>query len=177
VSRENTSVICDYVTAMKTEINLSDNCRTVSVRLLIQFSIFHNQKSFNLISKEDILAFLDGLRKTIGSRQYAEIIVNGKTGTRTLPLIVSIPYLKEYLSNGHHPNAPLICGEYKSLGRSITPGGLYHLYTKYRTQVYPKLLESPNVQPEDKRKIRELLKKPWNPYVVGRHRSVFGSSF
>ena len=286
VSRENTSVICDYITAMKTEINLSDNYRTVSVRLLIQFSIFHNQKSFNLISREDILAFLDSLRKpesvdpmhkwvgtyntyniqlirffkwlyspdievdkrekpkvvenipqlrrkeksaynpsdlwtieedllflkycpssrmrcyhsierdtgcrpneilklkvkdiafkTIGSRQYAEIIVNGKTGTRTLPLIDSIPYLKEYLSNGHHPqpsnpNAPLICGEHKSLGRSITPGGLYHLYTKYRTQVYPKLLESPNVQPEDKRKIRELLKKPWNPYVVGRHASL-----
>jgi hypothetical protein len=38
--------------------------------------------------------------------------------------------------------------------------------------VYPKLLESPNVQPEDKRKIRELLKKPWNPYVVGRHASL-----
>jgi hypothetical protein len=33
-------------------------------------------------------------------------------------------------------------------------------------------LESPNVQPEDKRKIRELLKKPWNPYVVGRHASL-----
>ncbi|HJR48306.1 MAG TPA: hypothetical protein VJ799_09160, partial [Nitrososphaeraceae archaeon] len=63
VSRENTSIICDYITAMKTEINLSDNYRTVSVRLLIQFSIFHNQKSFNLISREDILAFLDGLRK------------------------------------------------------------------------------------------------------------------
>jgi len=63
VSRENTSVICDYITAMKTEINLSDNYRKVSIRLLIQFSIFHNQKPFNLISRENILAFLDGLRR------------------------------------------------------------------------------------------------------------------
>jgi integrase/recombinase XerD len=41
--------------------------------------------------------------KIIGDKQYAEITVNGKTGTRTLPLIHSIPYLKEYLSNGQHP--------------------------------------------------------------------------
>jgi integrase/recombinase XerD len=26
-------------------------------------------------------------------------------------------------------------------------------------------LESPEVLPEDKQKIRELLKKPWNPYI------------
>jgi hypothetical protein len=26
-------------------------------------------------------------------------------------------------------------------------------------------LESPNVLPEDKQKIKELLKKPWNPYI------------
>jgi len=31
--------------------------------------------------------------------------------------------------------------------------------------VFPKLLEDPLVPEEDKRKIRDLLKKPWNPYV------------
>jgi integrase len=35
--------------------------------------------------------------------QYAEITVNGKTGPRTLPLIDSIPYVKEWLLN--HPIA------------------------------------------------------------------------
>ena len=34
-----------------------------------------------------------------------------------------------------------------------------------KTNSSPKLLESPNVLPEDKQKIRELLKKPWNPYI------------
>jgi hypothetical protein len=29
----------------------------------------------------------------------------------------------------------------------------------------PQFIESPNVLPEDKQKIRELLKKPWNPYI------------
>jgi hypothetical protein len=36
---------------------------------------------------------------------------------------------------------------------------------RYKTQFFPKLLEDPNVLPEDKNSIRELLKKPWNPYI------------
>jgi hypothetical protein len=31
--------------------------------------------------------------------------------------------------------------------------------------VFPKLLESPGVPQEDKQKIKELLKKPWNSYI------------
>jgi hypothetical protein len=37
-------------------------------------------------------------------KQYAEILVNGKTGTRHIPLIDSIPYIKEWITN-HHPQA------------------------------------------------------------------------
>jgi integrase/recombinase XerD len=50
--------------------------------------------------------------KTAGNYQYAEILVNGKTGTRTLPLINSIPYVKDWLDEHPqraNPNAPLIC--------------------------------------------------------------------
>jgi hypothetical protein len=114
--------------------------------------------------------------KSVGNRQYAETIVNGKTGTRSLPLIDSLPYLKDYLGQGHpqpgNPNAVLICGEGKSLGRSISPDSLYHAYAKYKNVIFPKLLDNPNVSPEDKQKIRDLLRKPWNPYVVGRHASL-----
>jgi hypothetical protein len=42
----------------------------------------------------------------------------------------------------------------------------------YKNSYFPKLLDNPNVSPEDKQKITELLKKPWNPYVVGRHTSL-----
>ena len=35
----------------------------------------------------------------------------------------------------------------------------------YKRQIFPKLLESPNVLPEDKQRIRELFKEPWNPYI------------
>jgi|GEM_PF-2767272 len=37
--------------------------------------------------------------KHAGESQYAEVSVNGKTGTRHLPLIDSIPYIKDYLQN------------------------------------------------------------------------------
>jgi hypothetical protein len=101
--------------------------------------------------------------------QYAEVLVNGKTGTRPLPLIDSIPYLKDYFDHKHpqpsNPNAPLICGIGKSLGRHISTRALSKIYRSYKKQLFPKLLESPNVLSEDKQKIRELLKKPWNPYI------------
>ena len=47
-----------------------------------------------------------------GRHQYAEVLVNGKTGSRTIPLIDSIPYVKNWIDE--HPqqgnlNAPLIC--------------------------------------------------------------------
>jgi len=34
-------------------------------------------------------------------RQYAEVLVSGKTKQRTLPLIMSIPYMKEWIQD--HP--------------------------------------------------------------------------
>ena len=47
---------------------------------------------------------------TADNKQYAEVLVNGKTGTRHIPLIQSIPYIKEWLSNHpsrNNPNSPL----------------------------------------------------------------------
>ena len=41
--------------------------------------------------------------KTSGNYQYAEVFVNGKTGIRNIPLINSIPYVKDYLDH-EHPN-------------------------------------------------------------------------
>ena len=107
--------------------------------------------------------------KTNGNYQYAEVLVNGKTGSRPIPLTNSIPYLKDYLDYEHlqsgNPNAPLICGTGKSLGRHIQPLSLNRIYDDFKRKIYPRLLDNPNVPPEDKQKIKELLKKPWNPYI------------
>lgn len=101
-------------------------------------------------------------------RQYAEILVNGKTGQRHIPLINSLPYLKDWLDEhpqSGNPNAILICGFFKSLGRQLRIESINHTYAKYKNVIFPKLLSDPNIPTEDKDKIRELLKKPWNPYV------------
>jgi integrase/recombinase XerD len=37
-------------------------------------------------------------KSTPDNNQYAEVLVNGKTGSRHIPLINSIPYLKDYRS-------------------------------------------------------------------------------
>jgi hypothetical protein len=109
--------------------------------------------------------------KTVGVNgyQYAEAMVNGKTGTRPIPLINSIPFLKDYLDHEHpqpnNPNAPLICSTGKSLGKHMTTIRLGIIYARYKNLIFPKLLDSPNVLPEDKPKIRELIKKPWNAYI------------
>lgn len=81
--------------------------------------------------------------KIAWNRQYAQVVVNGKTGTRPLPLIDSIPYVKDYLSNEHpmpgNPNAFFISGIGKSLERSIQPVSLNHIYVKYKNNYFPKL--------------------------------------
>jgi hypothetical protein len=99
--------------------------------------------------------------KNEGNYQYAEIFVNGKTGSRPLPLINSIPYVKDYLDHEHpqptNPNSPLICGTGRGLGRHISTLRFYKIYDEYKKEIFPKLLESPNVLPEDKQKINDLL--------------------
>ena len=110
--------------------------------------------------------------------QYAEVLVNGKTGSRHIPLINSIPYVKDWISDhpqGGNPNAILFCGSGKSIGRPLQIVSLYHIYNKYKNEFFPRLLDNPNVPQEDKLKITELLNKPWNPYIR-RHSALTDKS-
>ena len=49
--------------------------------------------------------------------------------------------------------------------KQLTPNGLYSLYGDYKGEFFPKLLEDPTVSNEDKEKIKDLLQKPFNPYI------------
>jgi integrase/recombinase XerD len=145
--------------------------------LFLKYCPTKREKCYHAISRDTScrpheivkLKIRDVVFKTTGKYQYAEALVNGKTGSRPIPLIDSIPYLKEYLEHEHpqprNPNAPLISGTGTKLGRHIRPFRIYRIYDNYKKYVFPKLLESPDVLPEDKQKIQELLKKPWNPYI------------
>jgi hypothetical protein len=54
---------------------------------------------------------------------------------------------------------------------------LHTIYDRYKTELFPKLLQDPNIAEEDKQKIKELLKKPWNPYIRRHSALTEKSSF
>jgi site-specific recombinase XerD len=240
ISTENALIISDYIIAMKTEINPSDNYRKDNIRILYTFSKYNKNKFFRTVTRDDIISFLDSYRrpeaadplhkwigtynpfrmyllrflkwlyypdiepdrrpkpsiienipqltrkeksiykptdlwtaaddvlflkycpsnrnkcfhamswdtgcrphellklkikdivfKSADNMQYAEVLVNGKTGSRHVPLIDSIPYVKDYLDHEHpqpaNPNAIFLCGSGKSLGRFL----VYHRYIAF----------------------------------------------
>lgn len=55
--------VANYILSMKSEINPADNYRRDNITLLTRFSIFHHNKAFRQILRDDILSFLDSLRK------------------------------------------------------------------------------------------------------------------
>jgi integrase/recombinase XerD len=115
------------------------------------------------------LKIKDVIFKSAGNKQYAEVLVNGKTGSRHIPLIQSIPYIKEWLSNHpsrNNPKSPLFIGMSRhSLGKELTPIGIYMIYKNYKEEFFPKLLADPTVPNEDKERIKVLLTKPFDPYI------------
>jgi integrase/recombinase XerD len=108
-----------------------------------------------------------------GKKQYAEVLVNGKTGSRHIPLIQSIPYIKDWLADHpsrNNPNSPLFVGlgRRSMFGRrKLSPNGLYQIYRFYKNEFFPKLLKDSAtvLSNEDRDKIKALLAKPFNPYI------------
>jgi integrase len=103
--------------------------------------------------------------------RYAKILVNGKTGQRSLVLIDSIPYVTQWISN--HPqgsNREAILLPSMKTGKAIRVNAMFKAYKDYKSY-FTSLLSSENVPEDDKKKIRHLLKKRWNPYVH-RHSAI-----
>jgi hypothetical protein len=63
ISKTNSSVIVDYIYAMDTEINLSDNYRKDNIRLLYSFSKCFKNKPFKSITRDEVISFLNSVRK------------------------------------------------------------------------------------------------------------------
>jgi hypothetical protein len=114
------------------------------------------------------LKIKDIVFKQVDGKSYAEILVNGKRGSRHIPLIHSIPYVKEWLDAHpikNNPRAPFICAVSKGLGHRVTTDNLNKTLHSYKTEYFPKLLNNPEVPQEEKNTIIVLLSKPWNPYI------------
>ena len=117
----------------------------------------------------------DVVFKNANNYQYAEILVNGKTGSRQLPLIQSIPYVKDWLPehpSRNNPNSRLFVAlSNRSRGKPITVGGLYQIYKYYKEEFFPALLNDLSIPTEDREKIKVLLTKPFCPYMR-RHSAI-----
>jgi integrase len=123
------------------------------------------------------LKIKDVVFKTNGTQQYAEVLVNGKTGTRHIPLFSSVPYIKEWIDS--HPQRnnkntyliPSLGRRVKNFGNKLGSLSLNIIYRNYKLNFFPSLLKDPKVPEEDKDKINNLLQKPFNPYIR-RHSSL-----
>lgn len=60
----NAFTIIDYITVMKTETNYTNHYGNDTIGALCRFSKFHNNRPFKEVSRNDIINFLDSLRKT-----------------------------------------------------------------------------------------------------------------
>ncbi len=109
--------------------------------------------------------------------QYAEVLIRGgKTKPRTLPIIDSLPYLKEWLQQ--HPTAGnrdswlFVSLADVTIGTKLNRDSLLAKYQyQYKAIHFPRLLQDQTVSEPDKAVIRNMLTKPWNLYVF-RHSAL-----
>jgi len=125
--------------------------------LFLKYCPSKRDKCYHAISRDSScrphevlkLKIKDIVFKIAGNRQYTEVLVNGKTGQRHIPLINSIPYLKDWLADhpqSGNPHAILICGLNKSLGRSIRIESLNHIFNAYKNTFFPDYYPIPMYQ-------------------------------
>ena len=61
---DNAATIVEYIAAVKNEINLPDNYRRDLIESLARFSKYNDNKPFKVLTRSNVIAFLDSLRKT-----------------------------------------------------------------------------------------------------------------
>jgi integrase len=290
INPENAEIICDYIIAEQTQMNIKESTKEGKMKVLIWLSKYlQNAKSFRQMTKQDILDYLNNLRKPVsedpnhkwigsyngrqmifnkffrwlynpeesdptkritppcmtgvrklprqekspykpsslwdarehaiflkycpskrdrcyhamandmsarpheilnlkikdivfkvtedGSSQYAEVLITGgKTKPRTLPLIDSIPYVKEWIENhptGLNPDSWLFVSlGNNTFGSQLTYDGLSGQYKYYyKAKYFRELLQNNTVPEADKAYIKNMLTKPWNLYIF-RHSAL-----
>jgi hypothetical protein len=63
ISRENCQTIVNYILAMQTETSPMQTYRIDTIIKLKYFAEFHHDKIFKYITRQDVIDFLDNLRK------------------------------------------------------------------------------------------------------------------
>lgn len=63
ISRVNCNVIVDYISALQVEVGPSESYRISTIHALKHFAEFHKPKTFAEMTRQDVVDFLDSLRK------------------------------------------------------------------------------------------------------------------
>ncbi|HSF00821.1 MAG TPA: site-specific integrase [Nitrososphaeraceae archaeon] len=109
--------------------------------------------------------------------QYAEITVKGKTGSRTLPLIDSIPYIKDWILNhpeGQNPDSWLfvsLSDKNNTFFPQLSVNRMIKRYKKQYKHFFRELLKDESISDRDKAFIKNMLTKPFNMHIH-RHFSL-----
>ena len=115
------------------------------------------------------------LRDIIMKEKYAEASTawDTKTGTRTNPIIIGFPYLRDLLNQhpfASDPNAFLILS--MTTMKPLNPDSLWRIADTLKKRI-GKMVTGNKIKDDDERnKLIKLLQKPWNPYLLGRHSSI-----
>ncbi len=83
-SPQNANNICDFIIAERNEINIKESTAEWHVKVLGQIQKFLNFKDFKAITKEDILNYLNSLRKTTEEDPTNKSIGNRNNKQRVL---------------------------------------------------------------------------------------------
>jgi hypothetical protein len=63
---ENATIICDYIIEEQTQMNLKESTKEGKMKVLIWLSnYFQNTKSYKQMTKQDILEYLNSLRRPV----------------------------------------------------------------------------------------------------------------
>jgi len=114
------------------------------------------------------------IKDIILKEKYAEATISWdtKTGMRVAPLIASFPYVRDLINS--HPfkdNQNAFVFTSHNSGKPLKPDSLWTI-TKLIKERISKLVANGMIHEDDRIIISNLLKKPWNPYLVGRHSSL-----
>jgi integrase len=60
----NAETLCNYIIAEQNEMNIKNTTKETKIKILVWLSDFHSAKNYEQMTKEDILAFLNKLRKS-----------------------------------------------------------------------------------------------------------------
>jgi hypothetical protein len=63
INSDNANIICDYILAEQTEINIKESTKEGKIKVLIWLSNRLDNKLYHLMTKNDLLEYLNSLRR------------------------------------------------------------------------------------------------------------------